>query len=65
MPLAPADLVEWKRDQTIACGQLDEAACLQAQAEGRLMTAEQTMEYALSVSPFKHELEKFAKEDQS
>jgi non-specific serine/threonine protein kinase len=48
MPLAPADLVEWQRDQTLACGQLDEAACLQAQAEGRLMTAEQAMEYALS-----------------
>ena len=48
MPLAPADLVEWKRDQTIACGQLDEAACLQAQAEGGAMSAEQAIEYAFS-----------------
>jgi tetratricopeptide (TPR) repeat protein len=49
-PLAPADLVEWKRDQAIARAQLDDAACIQAQAEGRAMGLEQAIAYALETT---------------
>ena len=46
-PLAPADVLEWQRDHAVACGQLDESAVQQAQAEGRAMSMEQAIDYAL------------------
>ena len=47
-PLAPTDLVEWKRDQALACEQLDDVICEKARIEGQTMTVEQAIEYALS-----------------
>jgi tetratricopeptide (TPR) repeat protein len=46
IPLAPTDLLEWKRNQSIACAQLDETTCNQAQEQGRAMQMEQAIELA-------------------
>jgi predicted ATPase/class 3 adenylate cyclase len=46
IPLSPADLAEWARDQAAACRQLDAAACLQAQEEGRSMPLDDAITYA-------------------
>jgi predicted ATPase/class 3 adenylate cyclase len=47
-PLAPADLVEWERDQTLARGQVDEATYTWVWSEGMAMELEQAMKYALT-----------------
>ncbi len=45
-PLAPADRVEWQRDYALACAQLDEAACLWAEEEGKRISTEQAIRLA-------------------
>ncbi len=47
IPLSPADLAEWQRDDAAASRQLDKSARLQAQEEGRSLTLEQAIEFAL------------------
>ena len=49
IPMAPADLVEWQRDHALACAQLSQATCEQAQEEGSKMVMEQAIEYALQM----------------
>ncbi|HEY3310599.1 MAG TPA: tetratricopeptide repeat protein [Anaerolineales bacterium] len=46
-PLTPTDLAEWKRDQTLAEGQLDEAGRMRARLDGQAMGFEKAIEYAL------------------
>jgi predicted ATPase/Tfp pilus assembly protein PilF len=47
-PLAPADRAEWERDAATARAQLDKAAFEAAWAEGRTMTRERAIAYALA-----------------
>jgi hypothetical protein len=46
-PLAPANRAEWQRDEAVARAQLNESACQQAREDGRRLSMEQAIDYAL------------------
>jgi tetratricopeptide (TPR) repeat protein len=47
VPLAPADLVEWERDQKVALTQVDESQFTQFWSEGGAMDLDRAIEYAV------------------